>query len=951
MAENNYRLNNTGGFQGFLRISPSKLDFPQNNIAAHLANANNVIQQRKYDAAGSLGAMDDAFAKISASLHQDDETRMWFEGFKNKYRAPIEDAISQGKYQTAVILGKELAHRVLADNELQSRIDSNVNYQQHKSVADTLLKTGKINQSIYDQWIDENPYKYNPIKNQFGEVIGNKDWTPSWTPIEPANMTAFYEEVKRLAAEEVGSAEAIRYVDENGKTVTNPANGMYSMEIKTGSSWKRLPASKLKRMFDSILSQNPQVKATFEQEYNNKLWQFSKAKEHEKGAFYGTEVMDNQGNKYTLDEYINRATAGIFKDMEINEHHSTISSSINSTLLSARLSQMATANENRALMEQSVSPSAPMVIPMDEELVTSYGSLQNSISTIRRLYGGTELYKRNKNIIEGYINRNDYDGLAGFLNGRRRFIKDTKDLNTLDSALRSLKSDGLVYNKLLEDATQDEKDVLNTYAAIQSGTPFTNAPNNKYVQGIAKAKNKLFSYSGTMTPKSMPNDRFYAAFNDDRYFESFINRLNKYGVTKQNLEDHGIRIRRESGKIIADVYKNCDILQEVATAIQEIDDGRDWSWRGIDRFANWGDRKITLGRYRNERSGGITSAKGATAKYDTKSKTFISNRDRKGNTLLVSPTTLQGGKTFGKPYWTDDSSVRDALFMFSSNSPQMENLQSRANNILKKYGHEMVSTGAVSSYGSFGTYALQGALESGAIKFSDVKAQDDWISGKERDLIAGDLGHIADFKVWKYDKDSGNLLPVSLQDMDDVQKELDVAIANDKFIINTMTTDTRTGAGHRIFIPAKVDKEGDQEGDQAKAIYYVEGLAGNNAMKAVANNPDLLYNKEYHKARSLNLPTKDIVGNYIDYNGNDEVARDKYVATKKLDEIFEENKNIAINAKAAPNRTALRKQYDDAISVLMAQSNIDPNSPKAKVRKLQLVNELERQFDKYYNSK
>lgn len=929
MAENNYRLNNTGGFQGFLRISPSKLDFPQNNIAAHLANANNVIQQRKYDAAGSLGAMDDAFAKISASLHQDDETRMWFEGFKNKYRAPIEDAISQGKYQTAVILGKELAHRVLADNELQSRIDSNVNYQQHKSVADTLLKTGKISQSIYDQWIDENPYKYNPIKNQFGEVIGNKEWTPSWTPIEPANMAAFYEEVRKLAAEEIGSAEAIRYVDENGKTVTNPANGMYSMEIKTGSSWKRLPASKLKRMFDSILSQNPQVKATFEQEYNNKLWQFSKAKEHEKGVFYGTEVMDNQGNKYTLDEYINRATAGIFKDMEINEHHSTISSSINSTLLSARLSQMATANENRALMEQSVSPSAPMVIPMDEELVTSYGSLQNSISTIRKLYGGTELYKRNKNIIEGYINRNDYDGLSNFLNGRRRFIKDTKDLNALDSALRNLKSDGLVYNKLLENATQDEKDVLNTYAAIQSGTPFTNAPNNKYVQGVAKAKNKLFSHyslSGNNKSLNTPANRFFAAFNDDNYYNTFISRLEKYGITKQNLEDHGIRVRRESGKIIADIYKNCDILPEVATIIQEIDNGRDWNWRGIGKFTNWGDHKVTLGRYYKDNYVDIGNG----------------NRARRSSNRI---------RPSYDSYSKDDSATRDALFMFSSNSPQMENLQSRANNILKKYGHEMVSTGAVSSYGSFGTYALQGALESGAIKFSDVKAQDDWISGKERDLIAGDLGHIADFKVWKYDKDSGNLLPVSLQDMDDVQKELDVAIANDKFLINTMTTDTRTGAGHRIFIPAKVDKEGDQEGDQAKAIYYVEGLAGNNAMKAVANNPDLLYNKEYHKARSLNLPTKDIVGNYIDYNGNDEVARDKYVATKKLDEIFEENKNIAVNAKAVPNRAALRKQYDDAISVLMTQSNIDPNSPKAKVRKLQLVNELERQFDKYYNSK
>lgn len=889
------------------------------NVITELNAANRAAIQQK-----------NAVMQTLSNFDLNPEDYGWRDAYAEQIENELHNKVIGGSYAKALPTVIELAGKVASNPELLARQKANKEYQARKNIVDSMVANGKLPDRIAQQWFEENPYKFNPIINENGKVIGAQEWRPNWTPIEPIDMTLVYSTVAKLAGEESGSSQNVRFVDEQGNPVSNPNNGMYAMEIKIGNSWSRLPASKLKRLFTAALDQIPGAKETFEQEYNNRLWQFSKTEDEKKGDFYNSDIIDNQGNKRTFDEYVEYKSDPIFAEMAYNRVHSTIDYSPNSAYLSGKMQQATDKAEALALIDAGEQNGPGMEIPLTNMLTESSISITRILKDLLDLYKNTNLYKQNGRIINGYINRGDYIGLADFLDNRQRFIINRDDKLKLQNYIRLLKSEGTSYNNLTSGLEKEELDTVNAYISMKTGIPIPNADKNSIANDLARRRNKLFSSFVDNNAEGKPNNRFYLALATDETYNRFLTSLN---LTEEELKIHGIKVRTQDGKKIIDIYKNTDILAEIGEFVRQ-EESRDATrnWTLDSGFMNFGDKNVVVG------------------KYDYKIP--VLRRQIPSSIPTNLERMFNEGITHG-----DDTQLKELLMDFSPKSNYYNNLENKVTGILKNHGKTMVSTPTITAWGSANSYVLQDLAKDGRMKISDLKSSDDTVTEHERDLIKTGLGHIGDFRIWRLNPETKNMELVKPNEEEDVQKALNSAVADDKFTVHFTISDTDKGHGHMLSVPAGTDKEGKSQGIRTAEQYYIEGLADSEVSNHLINQPDLIYNREYHRARALKIPIKDVTGKPIIYDaGNEEIERNKFIAVKAMNDIYkiiETTADQSADNRSKTGRNVLipEAQYEAWAKNLLISSGYDPNSTEGIRAKTKLMDKFRTQFYRIYNAK
>ena len=840
----------------------------------------------------------------------------WRDAYAQQIESELQKEVIGGSYAKALPTAMELAGKVASNPELMARQKANKEYQVHKGVVDNMVAAGKLPQRIADQWMEENPYKFDAVKDKNGRVIGAKEWRPNWNVVAPIDMSQVYSEVGRLAAEEAGGSQNVRFVDENGNTVANPSNGMYSMEIKTNSQWHRLPTSKLKAMFNAVLDQIPGARETFEQDYNNKLWQFSKVDDEGKKAFYGSDIIDNQGVKRTLDEYIAYKSDPIFNGMAYNRVHSTVDYNLNSSYMQAKAAAGVGGNGIddfiKTLRTGNTSNLSEINIPLDKELQEHFKGTNAALKAITDIFNSKSNTKGLINnpvfnvMFEDYITKGDYNTLAKYIENLSAKGFTPQEKAQLDAAIRRLKVEGNAYNSIISGMDEDDVKTLNTYAALTTGAPFLNAKNNKYAQDIAYRKNKLFSYQDNKG-KVKYSDKMGLEFIDDVTLNNFINKLN---YDRNDLSSHGLHIVRRNGKIILDVDKTTDLLPSIGEALQQMDNDARYSW-GFNK--NFGKNKINIVKYDNK--GNLLS----NEPIRTKQNVLRGNVPVKGTPNYIN-------KFFSNNYEKDRTILKD----FSPTSDYSTNLEAKVQNILMSYNKTMRITPQVLGDKSFTGRMIKDNAEKFGLTRTDVMAYDKDIAEDDRNLVITGLSHIKDFRT--YDE-NGN--PVSPKDAENLQEYLNSAIADNKFVpLPVLIPGSTKGYGWSITIPEFKDKGGDVQ--KGKTI-LVEGLIEDIAAKYLSQSEDIMNTRDYQIARSLNNIAYDIYGNRIkyDYGENEQVERNKYIANKRLEEAYTDiDIAVANNIKLDPQALSITAYKVVAQDLGISGTQFDKALNSGKVNEL-----------------
>lgn len=158
-------------------------------------------------------AIDEALGKLEAQLHNDEETRTWFQNYKNNIQQEIADEINAGNYRSAIRLATDKASEMILNPEVQGRIKTNQQYQQ---IREEQRKLAGNNQELFNYWLAKNPYTHKNIIDTEGNVISSEDYIPNFTLVGEANLTGLAD-----AAFKVITPEIKQFISDDKLTETN----------------------------------------------------------------------------------------------------------------------------------------------------------------------------------------------------------------------------------------------------------------------------------------------------------------------------------------------------------------------------------------------------------------------------------------------------------------------------------------------------------------------------------------------------------------------------------------------------------------------------------------------------------------------------------------------------------------------------------------------------------
>lgn len=151
-----------------------------------LARSIEAKQARIDKAVEQQSAIDESLAGLEAQLNNNEETRTWFQSYKDNIQNQIKTDIDAGNYRKAIRKASGLAKGILLDPEVQGRIATNKQYQ---SIKEEQRKAAGNNQELFEYWLANNQYNHENITDESGKVISYKDYTPNFTLLPEANLT------------------------------------------------------------------------------------------------------------------------------------------------------------------------------------------------------------------------------------------------------------------------------------------------------------------------------------------------------------------------------------------------------------------------------------------------------------------------------------------------------------------------------------------------------------------------------------------------------------------------------------------------------------------------------------------------------------------------------------------------------------------------------------------
>lgn len=223
---------------------------PKLGDVSFLAQSIKDREQRQLNATQQQRELNNALGEARKQLHNDEETKAWFNAKQQEIMDTINSEITVGNYGNAMNLAIQKAGELANDDELQQRIKSNKDYTGYIDFLDEEQRKGNLNDLDYQYLKAANAYSFEM----------NKDWQPSVRSINSFDEDRFWVTTKELLAE-------YRYNNQSNTTnFDETANMLYTTG---GAKQINSKTPEALRAFAKIrLLENEELKRQAEQRYN-----------------------------------------------------------------------------------------------------------------------------------------------------------------------------------------------------------------------------------------------------------------------------------------------------------------------------------------------------------------------------------------------------------------------------------------------------------------------------------------------------------------------------------------------------------------------------------------------------------------------------------------------------------------------------------------------------------
>lgn len=131
-----------------------------------------------------------AIAKALGDVKLNAAEDKWKKDYIDSISAKISNAAQFGDYSAALETATNLAGEALSDPALKGRIRANEQYEEEIKRQKARVDRGDISQNTYAWWLKNNPYQYNDIKDDNGNIIGGTEYEPTSRPVNDINWAS-----------------------------------------------------------------------------------------------------------------------------------------------------------------------------------------------------------------------------------------------------------------------------------------------------------------------------------------------------------------------------------------------------------------------------------------------------------------------------------------------------------------------------------------------------------------------------------------------------------------------------------------------------------------------------------------------------------------------------------------------------------------------------------------
>lgn len=467
---------------------------PKHNLE-EVAKTYDYLQQRHDLAIEKENLIQQKFAELDLNSVEDE----WRANKMNELQTMINDASIDGFKGYALNDIITQGTKMLTGADVRGRLKAQ---QQYKQYIEDLDKRTDLSEDYKNVFKEINTYRYQDKFDDNGNIIGGTDWKPTKEAVSEIPLINILKGGIELAAKDAGRSNITRFLDKNGKVITDPtSDNIFDGQVynTTTNQWESLGRDKIMKGIQAYIETTPGIKASLKQDYDVAIYKKRK---------YGSnpDIEDSKGVTLSPEQYLQKRLEPGIQAAIYNRSYTTTTYGNGLATYKAALKAQKQLQDPYRLPGYSTE-NIPITINYDyaanlqTDKQNSLAALNNIVKTIT-----------GENIKQDMTNAtsNDWKNLIEKTITTSNLTPAEKSKLILESrkAIRKLEEADINYKELTKNITdKTQLDALNFVSKINGGAEID--ANTKYGADVIKEINSIFGDKGKYIRMTTDNEDYF----------------------------------------------------------------------------------------------------------------------------------------------------------------------------------------------------------------------------------------------------------------------------------------------------------------------------------------------------------------------------------------------------------------------------------------------------------
>lgn len=468
---------------------------PKHNLE-EVAKTYDYLQQRHDLAIEKENLIQQKFAELDLNSAEDE----WRANKMNELQTMINDASIDGFKGYALNDIITQGTKMLTGADARGRLKAQ---QQYKQYIEHLDKRTDLSEDYKNVFKEINTYSYQDKFDDNGNIIGGTDWKPTKEAVSEIPLINILKGGIELAAKDAGKSNITRFLDKNGKVITDPtADNVFDGQVynTTTNQWESLGRDKIMKGIQAYIETTPGIKASLKQDYDVAIY-----KQNKYGA--NPDIEDKNGVTLSPEQYLQKRLEPGIQAAIYNRSYTTTTYGNGLATYKAALKAQQKQLQDPYRLSGYSTEGTPITINYDYA-ANLQTDKQNSIATLNgivKTITGEGIKQDMSNATSA-----DWKNLIETTVANSNLTSAEKSKLILESrkAIRKLEEANINYKELTKGITDETQlDALNFISKVNGGAEID--ANTGYGKAVINEINSIFGDKGKYIRMTTDNEDYF----------------------------------------------------------------------------------------------------------------------------------------------------------------------------------------------------------------------------------------------------------------------------------------------------------------------------------------------------------------------------------------------------------------------------------------------------------